>query len=82
MNNNKVVVRLLDINEESLDKILTKISKTTDENTLKKLYRNLNDIKTIWKTLRDEELRLIEEGQDSDRLIRMCRREIRILTSN
>ena len=70
--------RLLDIIEESLDKILNKISKTTDE----KLYRNLNNIKSIWKTLRDEELRLIEEGQDSDRLIRTCRREIRFLTLN
>ena len=47
---------LLDIIKEPLDKILTKIFKTTDEEMLKKLYRNLNNIKTIWKTLCDEEL--------------------------
>ena len=38
-------------------------------------------MKTIWRTLHDEELRLIEEGKDSNRLIREFGGEIRRLAS-
>ena len=53
-------VRLLDIVDGALDKLLTRISKTKDEKELKKLYKARKSIKTIWRILHDEELRLIE----------------------
>ena len=74
-------ITLLDIIDGALDKLLTRISQTKDEKELKKLYKARKSIKTIWRILHDEELRLIEEGKDSNCLIREFGGEMERLAS-
>ena len=51
-------IRLLDIVDRALDKLLTRISEMKDEKELKKLYKARKSIKTIWRILHDEEFKI------------------------